>query len=379
MRRIDEPAELDASLDAGVREPLLLAELDLPDLDAGVAARVPRGSVFLNCHLGAEAAEAATAAGASVLHVPPVPYDRRRRQLYTPDELYAGFDPTRPASYADTLDARIHRHWGETGGSEPEPAEALSRRLHDHHVTVALHEWLGPREVVAVMGGHGLARTDVAYRDVAVLGRDLARAGLTVATGGGPGAMEAAHLGARLGAGDPADDDARLDRALALLAPAPRYTDERWLAAAFSVMAEVLGPTPSPTDARSVGVPTWFYGHEPPTPFAPVIAKYFENSLREDGLVTIAERGIVFAEGSAGTIQEIFQDAAQNHYGTIGGVASPMVLLGSAHWTDRYPVAPLLERMVAGRANEALVRVVDGPAEAVDFLLATSPVPVPAP
>ncbi|MCB0962626.1 MAG: hypothetical protein KDA98_04875, partial [Acidimicrobiales bacterium] len=162
---------------------------------------------------------------------------------------------------------------------------------------------------------------------------------------------------ARLAAGEPADDDARLAAALALLAPAPRYTDEGWLAAAWTVIDRILGPTPASADARSVGVPTWFYGHEPPTPFAPVIAKYFENSLREDGLVTIAGRGIVFAEGSAGTIQEVFQDAAQNHYGTVDGVASPMVLLGSAHWTDRYPVAPLLERMVAGRANEALVRV----------------------
>ncbi|MCB0964061.1 MAG: hypothetical protein KDA98_12305, partial [Acidimicrobiales bacterium] len=152
MRRIDHRAELDATLEAEGTEPLLLAELDLPDLDAGIAARVPRGSVFLNCHLGPEATQAVAAAGASVLHVPPVPYDRRRRELYTPDELYAGFDADRPDSYGDTLDARIHRHWTETGGGEPEPAEALSRRLHDHHVTVALHEWLGEREVVAVMG-----------------------------------------------------------------------------------------------------------------------------------------------------------------------------------------------------------------------------------
>ncbi|MCB0971607.1 MAG: hypothetical protein KDA97_08840, partial [Acidimicrobiales bacterium] len=152
MRRIDDPAELDASLDADDAEPLLLAELDLPDLDAGVASRVPRGSVFLNCHLGADATRAAAEAGASVLHVPPVPYDRRRRDLYTPDELYAGFDPEDPASYEATLDARTHRHWRDTGGAEPEPAEALSRRLHDHHVTVALERWLGDREVVAVMG-----------------------------------------------------------------------------------------------------------------------------------------------------------------------------------------------------------------------------------
>ena len=36
MRRIDHRAELDATLEAEGTEPLLLAELDLPDLDAGI-------------------------------------------------------------------------------------------------------------------------------------------------------------------------------------------------------------------------------------------------------------------------------------------------------------------------------------------------------
>ena len=32
----------------------------------------------------------------------------------------------------------------------------------------------------------------------------------------------------------------------------------------------------------SLGVPTWFYGHEPPNLFATRIAKFFTNALRED-------------------------------------------------------------------------------------------------
>jgi two-component system alkaline phosphatase synthesis response regulator PhoP len=40
--------------------------------------------------------------------------------------------------------------------------------------------------------------------------------------------------------------------------------------------------------------------------------------VREDGLLSLAKGGVVFAPGPAGTIQEIFQDLTQNHYGTLG-------------------------------------------------------------
>ena len=73
-------------------------------------------------------------------------------------------------------------------------------------------------------------------------------------------------------------------------------------------------------------MPTWFYGHEPTNLFSVHVAKYFSNSIREDGLLAIAEHGIIFSPGSAGTTQEIFQDATQNHYATFGTI-SPMVFL----------------------------------------------------
>ena len=75
---------------------------------------------------------------------------------------------------------------------------------------------------------------------------------------------------------------------------------------------------------ESVGIPTWLYGHEPATPLATRITKYFDNSIREDGILTLAKGGIIYTPGSAGTLQEIFQDAVQNHYLSFG-YASPMV------------------------------------------------------
>ena len=220
-------------------------------------------------------------------------------------------------------------------------------------------------EVVGVMGGHSLHRDDPVYRTVAELGRALAREGLLVSTGGGPGAMEAANLGAWL-AGQP---DAALDEALRALAAENAYRNaDTYLDVALGVR-ERFGPEQA---ATSLAVPTWFYGHEPTNVFATHVAKYFANSIREDGLLAIANRGVVFAPGSAGTTQEIFQDATQNYYRVFGHL-SPMVLLGTGHWNDHLPAAPLLEALAASAKEPwgQMITVTDDTAEAVRAVLRT--------
>ena len=215
-------------------------------------------------------------------------------------------------------------------------AETLARTLHDHSISDALHDLLSmydERRVVAVMGGHALLRTEDTYRKVVLIAKHLAENGCLVVTGGGPGAMEAAHLGVWLAG----RDDIYVDEALSLLAHAPSYKDCEWLPSAFALMEQL----PRVGNCCSIGVPTWFYGHEPATPFATHIAKYFDNSIREDGLLAIAKGGVIYSPGSAGTMQEVFQDAAQNHYLTCG-YASPMVFLGVEYWSDVFPVYPLL-------------------------------------
>lgn len=145
----------------------------------------------------------------------------------------------------------------------------------------------------------------------------------------------------------------------------PRWNSGEWLAPAVEILTEFQGDV-SKVAGESVGIPTWFYGHEPPNVFASHIAKYFENSLREEGLLAIATHGIVFAQGNAGTVQEIFQDACQNYYGTYGPPA-PMILLDSAYWNrsgfgavdpKHKPVWPLLQQLASERAKEGFPRAI---------------------
>jgi predicted Rossmann-fold nucleotide-binding protein len=291
-----------------------------------------------------------------------LPYDPLRKSLYTRDELMAGWPE-------ETLDARIGHHVLEHGFRAPPAAEALAQRLHDHAIDVALGELLctEPTErVVGIMGGATTPRTDPWYPRVAELARRLARAGFMVASGGGPGTMEAANLGAFMAG----HEDGALDDALSILTRAPAYENggER---AYVDAAAEVRERYPSGT--TSLAIPTWFYPGEPVGQFATHIAKYFANSIREDGLLAIAVSGVVFAPGRAGTVQELFQDAAQNAYGIRG--QSPMVLFGSDYYDGDPSIFALLRGLAARFGGyERLVALTDDPAEVQSFLEANQPV-----
>jgi len=127
---------------------------------------------------------------------------------------------------------------------------------------------------------------------------------------------------------------------------------------------------------ESLALPTWYYGHEPSTPFATHIAKYFQNSIREDGLITLAAHGIVFASGKAVTLQEIFQDSVRNFYRD-GVPFSPMVFLGKTYWEETLPAASLLRALFknAKREQEYTVNVLitDDENAAVDFIVSKAP------
>jgi predicted Rossmann-fold nucleotide-binding protein len=356
-REIESLAEFDEVVSAqGTLSHYRVQAVDLTARTAVLLALDTTGAVFLGCPMDPEAAAKARASGALVF--PPVPglsFDPYRGFVYSPDELFESLDE---GGYEATPDALTYA-WFQRTKSDGDIFASMLRSIHDDAVSDALDELLVGSRVVGVMGGHAMARGTEAYAGAARLGRELARAGLTVATGGGPGAMEAANLGA-YAAPFP---DGMLTEALRLLAKAPKFTPSitDWATAAFEVRARW------PQGGPSVGIPTWFYGHEPPNPFAAHIAKYFSNATREDGLLARCTAGVVFLPGAAGTVQEIFDNATPNYYES-RGEPTPMVLVDRAHWTERLPAWPLVRALARERAMEDRIALVDRIEEAPEAL-----------
>lgn len=293
-----------------------------------------------------------------------VPFNVTQHDLYEASTLYKYYDHIHPESFANCYDQLIYRHFLETGKKADTPLESLARSLHDFEVTQAMNRFLAdydPKRIVAVMGGHGLQRNEPMYKEIALLSKELTERGSLMVSGGGPGAMEATHLGAWLAC----RTDEEVELALYTLTLAPDFKDEGWLEAAFTVIEKY-----PQKEYKSLSIPTWLYGHEPSTPFATHIAKLFENSIREDTLLTISCGGVIFTPGSAGTLQEIFQETVQNHYMSFG-ISSPMVFLGRKFWDEEVPIYPFMEEMVEkGRYKNLRLTLTDSSQEAIQELLA---------
>jgi predicted Rossmann-fold nucleotide-binding protein len=281
------------------------------------------------------------------------PYEVRPERLYTRDDLMRGWHPG--ADHSVTLDGRIYAYVKAHGGRAPDMDEGLAQRTHDHFIDVALAAFLmrTNRPVVGIMGGSSTVAAEPNYRRVARLAASLTERGYLVVGGGGLGIMEAANLGAYL-----ADrSDAERQQALDCLAAAPPYTQDR---AGYMAAADAIRERFAP-GGTSLAIPSWVNAGEPISQFASHIAKYFSNSIREDGMLAVATAGIVFAPGGAGTMQEIFQDAAQNAYRVFG--RSPMAFLDSRHYCEETGLYPALERQAHRLGFADLLSVGDEPDE----------------
>ena len=292
------------------------------------------------------------------------PYDERPARLYTRDDLMQGWHPG--GDHSTTLDGRIYEYVKAHGGRAPDVEEGLAQRTHDHFIDVALAAFLMQtrRPVVGVMGGSSTGAADPNYRRVVHLTAALTERGYLVVGGGGLGIMEAANLGAYLADRSHADRDDAVD---ALAAAGPWADDPAGYMGVADGIRERFAP-----GSVSLAIPTWVTAGEPISQFASHIAKYFSNSIREDGLLAVATAGIVFAPGGAGTMQEIFQDAAQNAYRVFG--RSPMAFLDTQHYCVETGLYPALERQAVRLGFADLLSVGDEPEQILErFPVVTTP------
>lgn len=324
---------------------------------------------FLNCKFKRDQAIELIALGAFVYpKFSGLPYNPNRTKLYTHQELLEGYD----AENDKSVDLRIYKRF-ENYRYNPPIHEAMAQRLHDFNIDEALRRLIKfdsngmtTKKAVGFMGGHSTRRGSEYYVKMAMAAKLLAEHGYFVISGGGPGIMEAANLGAYMAGRTMANLYSAVDILSDLEFDNKLENPKDYLAKNYIVNAQkVLDEFPNGNE--NLAIPTWFYGHEPTNVFATHIAKYFSNSLREDILLAISLYGVIFAPGSAGTTQEIFQEAAQNHYGTFG-YYSPMVFLGKKRYVEDTSLYSVLHQLAKGQKYKDLLFLTDDPKLILEFI-----------
>ena len=311
------------------------------------------------------------------------PVNPIRKDLYSWTELYSNFDKDNEDSLVDTLDFMAYFDFKKNGGSFPNTYfNGMMRSLHDFSIWNGVLNITKDRMVIAIMGGHEMERDpEGPYAKIAKISFLLTQKGYLLTSGGGPGAMEATHLGAYFSNYSQKD----LDEAINILSLKPKLPKDLsnlikdnvinkkilkelhdWIRPTFEIIEKYSN------GGESLSLPTWLYGYEPTSPFAMHIAKYFQNSIREDGLLAIAKYGVIYTEGKAGTIQEIFQDATQNYYISFD-CFSPMVFFDQEYWTKKYPVKIVLDNLFLVDDNKKYLKYTDNVDEVVNFLCAFRP------
>lgn len=291
-----------------------------------------------------------------------LPFDPYRSSLYSYEELSELMG-------TEDRDLNIYEYFTKYRFSN-NIQENLWQRIHDHAIDSALTELLKEKsdennftKAVGIMGGHSMPRDTKEFLDCALLTQQLAKAGYFIITGGGPGIMEAANLGAYMKNYDKED----LEIAIDIMKKAPGYESDRY--EELALLVKKMYPDGNDT----LAIPTWFYGHEPSNAFSSHIAKYFSNSIREDNLLAISLHGVVFCPGSAGTIQEVFADAAQNHYKTYEWV-SPMVFFGTEYYQEYLPVKKLIYNLSAGKEYYNMIHFSDSIDDILQFIQSHPPI-----
>lgn len=320
-------------------ENLIFKNLDLRSISRKLLNFEIIDCIFIGCRLDKDLFEKLTLSHNYILPSLNLPFELFPRRLYSIEDLYDNFDPHTPLSYKNSTDYEIYSHFiDHKNKGALSPFLRVTESIHDSSLRMALYEYVNrfnaPKKIVGVMGGHKIPRDDEYYKKVCLIAKRLTEKGYMMVSGGGPGMMEATHLGSYFAF----RTEDELFEAIEFLSKAPLYSDEKWLFKSY----QILEKFPPKFKLTSLSVPTWVHGHEPPNPFPARIAKFFSAAIRQEVLIEITKGGIIYSPGSAGTLREIFQTVEQNHYNLFDNVY-PMIFLNKKYWTEYLPAYDFFE------------------------------------
>ena len=188
MKEISELSEFTAwAKKSPEKTPAAIQDLNLSKQTKLINSKKFPDSIFLSCDMSASVAGHIVKSGGVVIpDLKGFSFQVHRSELYSVDDLFDGFDINDPKGYEQTYDFKVYKEYCCQGKSPKSINTSLARRLHDHSITDALEEELKGRNVVAIMGGHGMERQDPFYAKVAKVSRQLTKAKFLMVSGGGP-------------------------------------------------------------------------------------------------------------------------------------------------------------------------------------------------
>ena len=206
------------------------------------------------------------------------------------------------------------------------------------------------RTMVGVMGGHIARRGTAVFEEAALLGRLLARSGRVVATGGGPGAMEAANL---------APSSARPP---SRTSGGPWPTSRRCRPSAPRCPPGRGRPRRSPNATRRVrrrwGFPRGSTVMNRRTSSPPTSPSTSRTPSGKPSCLNCATAASSSCRVPAAPSRRSSRTPARTTT-PLRKPSLPMVLVGHEHWLRRFPAWPLLQSLASGRRMEGRIFLVD--------------------